>query len=46
MKNVKSGHTQPIVCLDAGHYEKYNCSPAISEYYESDMNRKLFLSCL
>lgn len=43
MKNVKSGHTQPIVCLDAGHYGKYNRSPAIPEYYESDMNWKLHL---
>lgn len=43
MKNVKSGHTQPIVCLDAGHYAKYNRSPAIPEYYESDMNWKLHL---
>ncbi len=43
MKNVKSGYTQPIVCLDAGHYGKYNRSPAIPEYYESDMNWKLHL---
>ena len=43
MKNVKSGHAQPIICLDAGHYGKYNRSPAIPEYYESDMNRKLHL---
>lgn len=43
MKNVKSGHTQPIICLDAGHYAKFNRSPAIPEYYESDMNRKLHL---
>lgn len=43
MKNVKSGHTQPIVCLDAGHYGKYNQSPAVSTYYESDMVWKLHL---
>ena len=43
MKNVKSGHTQPIVCLDAGHYGKYNQSPAVSAYYESDMVWKLHL---
>ena len=43
MKNVKPGHTQPIICLDAGHYGKYNRSPAIPEYYESDMNWKLHL---
>jgi N-acetylmuramoyl-L-alanine amidase len=43
MKNVKPGHIQPIVCLDAGHYGKYNQSPAISTYYESDMVWKLHL---
>lgn len=43
MKNVKAGHTKPIVCLDAGHYGKYNQSPAVPEYYESDMNWKLHL---
>ena len=43
MKNVKSGHRVPIVCLDAGHYGKYNRSPAVPEYYESDMNWKLHL---
>lgn len=31
------------ICLDAGHYAKYNRSPAIPEYYESDMNWKLHL---
>ena len=41
MKNVKTGHKQPIVCLDAGHYGKYNQSPAVKTYYESDMNWKL-----
>lgn len=41
MKNVKTGHKQPIVCLDAGHYGKYNRSPVVPEYYESDMNWKL-----
>lgn len=41
MKNVKSGHTHPIVCLDAGHYGKYNRSPVVKDYYESDMNWKL-----
>lgn len=29
------------ICLDAGHYGKYNRSPAVPEYYESDMNWKL-----
>lgn len=41
MKNVKPGHAKPIVCLDAGHYGKYNRSPVVKEYYESDMNWKL-----
>lgn len=41
MKNVKAGHTRPIVCLDAGHYAKYNRSPAVPAYYESEMNWKL-----
>ena len=29
------------VCLDAGHYGKYNRSPVVPEYYESDMTWKL-----
>ena len=41
MRNVKSGHSKPIVCLDAGHAGKYNRSPAVSTYYESEMNWKL-----
>lgn len=41
MKNVKAGHSRPIVCLDAGHYGKYNRSPVVPAYYESDMNWKL-----
>lgn len=41
MKNVKAGHSKPIVCLDAGHYGKYNQSPAVKTYYESEMNWKL-----
>lgn len=28
---------KPTVCLDAGHYGKYNRSPVVPEYYESDM---------
>ena len=32
-----------LVCLDAGHYGKYNRSPANKSYYESDMNWKLHL---
>lgn len=43
MKNVKAGHTKPIVMLDAGHYGKYNRCPAIPAYYESEMNWKLHL---
>ncbi len=31
------------VCLDAGHYGKYNQSPVNSAYYESDMTWKLHL---
>lgn len=41
MKNVKPGHAKPIVCLDAGHYGKYNRSSVVRDYYESDMNWKL-----
>lgn len=41
MRNVKAGHKTPIVCLDAGHYGKYNRSPVVKEYYESDMVWKL-----
>ena len=31
------------ICLDAGHYGKYNQSPVVPEYYESDMTWKLHL---
>lgn len=31
------------ICLDAGHYGKYNRSVAVPAYYESDMNWKLHL---
>lgn len=31
------------ICLDAGHYGKYNRSPAVPSYYESEMNWKLHL---
>lgn len=31
------------ICLDAGHYGKYNQSPANSAYYESVMNWKLHI---
>ena len=29
------------ICLDAGHYGKYNQSPAVKSYYESEMTWKL-----
>lgn len=29
------------ICLDAGHYGKYNRSPVVKTYYESEMNWKL-----
>lgn len=32
-----------VICIDAGHYGKYNRSPAVSSYYESDMAWKLHL---
>lgn len=31
------------ICLDAGHCGKYNRSPAVKTYYESEMNWKLHL---
>ena len=31
------------ICIDAGHYGKYNRSSAVKEYYESDMTWKLHL---
>lgn len=31
----------PKVCIDAGHYGKYNRCPAIKEYYESEIMWKL-----
>ena len=35
--------TGKVICIDAGHYSKYNRCPAIPEYYESDMAWKLHL---
>ena len=43
MKHVKPGHPHPVVCLDAGHSGDYNRSPAVPEYYESDMSWALHL---
>lgn len=31
------------ICLDAGHYGRYNRSPAVKDYFESDMTWKLHL---
>ena len=42
MKNVKSGHKAPVVCLDAGHYGKYNAY-AIGGGWESQQMWKLHL---
>ena len=41
MKNVKSGHEVPVLMLDPGHYGKYNRSPAVREYWESEAMWKL-----
>lgn len=43
MKNVKKGHVRPKVCLDAGHYGKYNRSPVVKDYYESEAMWKYHL---
>ena len=29
------------ICIDPGHYGKYNRSPGVPEYYESEMMWKL-----
>lgn len=44
--SIKEGGDNKVtkkVCLDAGHYGKYNRSPVVPEYYESDMTWKLHL---
>ena len=33
--------TKPRICLDAGHYAKYNLSPVNNAYWESEMTWKL-----
>ena len=38
MRNIKNGHKIPVVCLDAGHYGKYNKSPVEPTLYESEFN--------
>ena len=43
MKNVKKGHVKPRICLDAGHYGKYNRSPVVPAYYESEVMWKFHL---
>ena len=37
------GKTMYKVCIDSGHYAKYNRSPGIPEYYESEAMWKLHL---
>lgn len=37
MKNVKSGHSKPIVCLDAGHFGSNYNAGAVKGYYESNV---------
>lgn len=34
---------KPCVCIDSGHYKKFNRSPGIAEYYESEVMWKLHL---
>ena len=41
MKHVHNGHARPVICLDAGHYGKYNRSPVEPALYESEFNWKL-----
>lgn len=43
MRNVKPGHLVPVMCMDAGHYGKYNQSPEVPEYWESAQMWKLHL---
>ena len=35
------GGVNMVITLDAGHYGKYNQSPVIKEFYESEFNWKL-----
>ena len=39
--NRMKGNNSMKVCLDAGHYGKYNRSRVVEGYYESEMNWKL-----
>lgn len=43
MQAKVGGENMPKVCLDAGHYGKYNRSPGVPEYYESEVMWKLHL---
>lgn len=36
--NLKSGRERPLICLDAGHSGKYNQSPTVPEFWESEFN--------
>lgn len=46
-KPAKEENLKPLagkrICIDAGHYKKYNRSPGVPEYYESVMAWKLHL---
>lgn len=35
-KDIVPNMTKLKICLDAGHYGKYNRSPVVTQYYESD----------
>ena len=39
----KKDTNEIVICIDAGHYAKYNRSPVNKNYYESDMTWKLHL---
>ncbi len=39
----QEGQTMPKICLDPGHYGRYNQSPEVSGYYESEAMWKLHL---
>lgn len=40
-EKMQEGKHMPKVCIDAGHYGKYNRCPGIPEYYESEIMWKL-----
>ena len=43
VNKTKKDTKEITICIDAGHYAKYNRSPVNKNYYESDMNWKLHL---